>query len=152
MFESLHPGKSGWNLSLINLAVTQVELMAGQHRAARGRDISEMLRLQTSITTLNSFQSHPEQALSSALPEHRGPLPVSELSQALRNEDKNPKPVGYVNGSEDQLSSTQGSSQVEDNWDSEEDATLSSNICSLCGARMPNFALDAHSRFHLNPE
>ncbi|KAK0948000.1 hypothetical protein LTR29_000524 [Friedmanniomyces endolithicus] len=54
MFRKLHPEKSGWNLSLVNLAVTNMAETAGESKTARGRDIGNMFRRQDDV--LKDFQ------------------------------------------------------------------------------------------------
>ncbi|KAK0257105.1 hypothetical protein B0A54_09812 [Friedmanniomyces endolithicus] len=54
MYRKLHPEKSGWNLSLVNLAVTNMAETAGESKTARGRDIGNMFRRQDDV--LKDFQ------------------------------------------------------------------------------------------------
>ncbi|KAK5736950.1 hypothetical protein LTR17_007097 [Elasticomyces elasticus] len=49
MFRKLHPEKSGWNLSLVNLAVTNMAETAGESKTANGRDISNMFKRQDDV-------------------------------------------------------------------------------------------------------
>lgn len=49
MFRKLHPEKSGWNLSLVNLAVTNMAETAGNSKTANGRDIGGMFRRQDEV-------------------------------------------------------------------------------------------------------
>ncbi|KAK1063242.1 hypothetical protein LTR12_009581 [Friedmanniomyces endolithicus] len=49
MFRKLHPEKSGWNLSLVNLAVTNMAETAGESKTARGRDIGNMFKRQDDV-------------------------------------------------------------------------------------------------------
>lgn len=46
LFRRLHPEKLGWNLSLINIAVTNMAETAGDNKFASGRDIGSMFRKQ----------------------------------------------------------------------------------------------------------
>lgn len=46
MFRRLHPEKSGWDLSLLNVAVTNMSEAGGNGRTAAGRDIGGMFRKQ----------------------------------------------------------------------------------------------------------
>ncbi|KAK0828835.1 hypothetical protein LTR03_016404 [Friedmanniomyces endolithicus] len=50
----LHPEKSGWNLSLVNLAVTNMAETAGESKTARGRDIGNMFKRQDDV--LKNYQ------------------------------------------------------------------------------------------------
>ncbi|SMQ46188.1 unnamed protein product [Zymoseptoria tritici ST99CH_3D7] len=49
MFRKLHPEKAGWNLSLVNLAVTNMSETAGESKTAKGRDIGNMFRRQEDV-------------------------------------------------------------------------------------------------------
>ncbi|KAK6438973.1 hypothetical protein LTR95_004818 [Oleoguttula sp. CCFEE 5521] len=49
MFRKLHPEKAGWNLSLVNLAVTNMAETGGESKTANGRDISGMFRRQEDV-------------------------------------------------------------------------------------------------------
>ena len=49
MFRKLHPEKSGWNLSLINVAVTNMAETAGESKDSRGRDIGRMFKTQDEV-------------------------------------------------------------------------------------------------------
>ena len=49
MFRKLHPQKSGWNLSLVNIAVTNMVETAGDQKQNSGRDIGKMFRQQETI-------------------------------------------------------------------------------------------------------
>ena len=46
LFRRLHPEKSGWNLSLMNIAVTNMVEGAGEEKHRSGRDIGTMFQRQ----------------------------------------------------------------------------------------------------------
>lgn len=73
MFRKLHPEKTGWNLSLINVGVTNMAEAAGNSRTANGRDISNMFRRQEDV--LKDFRvtdtSPPAAPLAEAAPPTR---------------------------------------------------------------------------------
>lgn len=46
LFRKLHPEKQGWNLSLVNIAVTNMVETAGDNKSASGRNIGSMFRKQ----------------------------------------------------------------------------------------------------------
>ncbi|KAF7117760.1 hypothetical protein CNMCM5793_006940 [Aspergillus hiratsukae] len=46
MFRKLHPEKSGWNLRVLNIAVTNMIESAGDQKNSSGRDIGKMFRKQ----------------------------------------------------------------------------------------------------------
>jgi len=49
LFRKLHPEKSGWNLSLLNVAVTNMVETAGDGKSASGRDIGSMFKNQEDV-------------------------------------------------------------------------------------------------------
>lgn len=49
MFRKLHPEKSGWNLSLLNIAVTNMVESAGEQKRSSGRDIKRMFQQQETV-------------------------------------------------------------------------------------------------------
>lgn len=49
MFRKLHPGASGWNLSLLNIAVTNMVESAGEQKRSSGRDIKGMFQRQETV-------------------------------------------------------------------------------------------------------
>lgn len=49
MFRKLHPEKSGWNLGLLNVAVTNMVETAGDQKQNSGRDIGKMFRQQETV-------------------------------------------------------------------------------------------------------
>ena len=151
LFQKLHPERSGWDLSLVNLAVTNMQAMASNGRTAEGRDIANMLRAQavkSNCGTLNP-RTHSGTALGEI-----GQLDMSAYTASEKADIEEGKRYSseQIHGSEDHLVLTQDSSQVEYSCDSEDDIFQSEADCSLCGASMPTFALEAHSRFHLNPD
>lgn len=49
LFRKLHPEKSGWNLSLVNLCVTNMSLAASDGKDGAGRDIGRMFKKQDDV-------------------------------------------------------------------------------------------------------
>ncbi|KAL1617729.1 hypothetical protein SLS56_010865 [Neofusicoccum ribis] len=49
LFRRLHPEKSGWNLSLVNVAVTNMADSAGDAKTSSGRDIGAMFKKQNEV-------------------------------------------------------------------------------------------------------
>ncbi|KGO66870.1 hypothetical protein PEX1_077100 [Penicillium expansum] len=49
MFRKLHPEKAGWNLGLLNVAVTNMVETAGDQKQHSGRDIGKMFRQQETV-------------------------------------------------------------------------------------------------------
>ncbi|CAG8904795.1 unnamed protein product [Penicillium egyptiacum] len=64
MFRKLHPEKTGWNLSLLNVAVTNMVETAGDQKQNSGRDIGKMFRQQETVLkdwTVQEPESSAEQ-------------------------------------------------------------------------------------------
>lgn len=49
MFRKLHPEKSGWSLSLLNVAVANMVESAGEQKRSNGRDIKQMFQRQETV-------------------------------------------------------------------------------------------------------
>lgn len=49
MFRRIHPDKGGWDLSLMNVAVTNLVASAGTQKQSRGRDIGQMFQQQEGV-------------------------------------------------------------------------------------------------------
>ncbi|QDS73675.1 hypothetical protein FKW77_002812 [Venturia effusa] len=130
LFRRLHPEKSGWDLSLINIAVTNMVETAGM---ATGRDISKMFKNQDNNLKewkIDDVDVPPDQEMDD--------MSRSELTEHLGSEDRIP------------LSQSSQASYFEGGWDEEdEDAGASLDpSCPFCQATMPSFAMAAHLRFH----
>ncbi|KAJ5202697.1 hypothetical protein N7449_004776 [Penicillium cf. viridicatum] len=72
MFRKLHPEKSGWNLSLLNVAVTNMVETAGDQKQNSGRDIGKMFRQQETVLkdwTVQEPESSDVPRLSEGSPE-----------------------------------------------------------------------------------
>ena len=141
LFRQLHPEKTGWDLSLINVAATNMVETAGPTKAAIGRDIGKMFRTQEQ--TLQSWKVEDVDIPPSD--------PRNEAAGATTMEvDLSPSLVAFGNGSEDALPlSQQSQNAVSQDWlDSDDDDVGGTVTCPLCTAGMPDFALAAHLRFH----
>ncbi|KAJ5297514.1 hypothetical protein N7508_007763 [Penicillium antarcticum] len=128
MFRKLHPEKAGWNLSLMNVAVTNMVETAGDQKQSSGRDISKMFRQQETVLKDWTVQ------------EPESPSVSVQASRA---------PIGGSPGTEPQ------SAEAEDGWDDgDEDEPLASSgvLCPICGACIPHFAQVAHETYHSAPE
>ncbi|RAK97639.1 putative DNA polymerase iota [Aspergillus ibericus CBS 121593] len=125
MFRKLHPERSGWNLRLMNVAVTNMVEAAGDQKQSSGRDIGKMFQSQGSRRR-DAF-TEPETASES------GPLNLQH-GEALR-------PVYFP----------AAPPVVNDAWEESdgEDTTMACVACAVCGALIPHFARDAHEVFHL---
>jgi DNA polymerase iota len=138
MFRQLHPQRSGWDLSLVNVAVTDIQEMAGEGKMAAGRDISKMFKNQDAV--LGAFKVNKDESPQRITPEQEL-MAVEEPERCVSLMD--------MPGSEDMLPLSQQSriSGTDDDWEAD-DYTDSSWECAICEARMPTFAAVAHERFH----
>lgn len=149
MFRKLHPERTGWNLSLINVAVTNMAETAGEGKSAVGRDISKMFRFQEA--NLKEWKVEDRDVPPDGLEE------AEEAEEAEEERDRRPFAAGETvsgRGSEDvvPLSQETRSSQLANEWQSDDDgddgAGYASSLCAECGAYMPAFAMIAHERYH----
>ena len=127
MFRRLHPEKQGWNLSLINIAVTNMAEAAGDTRTANGRDISNMFRRQEDV--LKDFRIFDRE--EDSIEKESG-----NLTDYARSEEQ--VSAQWTADDDDEAEDDQG---AETDFDGGE-------RCGVCGAQMPSFALAAHARFH----
>jgi DNA polymerase iota len=142
MFRKLHPYPSGWNLSLVNVGVTNMIETASEDGKGGGRDIGRMFKRQEEVLKEWKVEDRdvPPEPISKAAIESRDiistdPSAGNEVSDSI------------MTGSEDMVP-TQNSTNGSAEWDDEEDEDDSRNICHACGATMPAFAMAAHERFH----
>ncbi|KAF2724073.1 DNA/RNA polymerase [Polychaeton citri CBS 116435] len=137
MFHRLHPEKSGWNLSLVNVAVTNMAETAGNSKTAKGRDIGNMFRKQEDM--LKDFrvtEKSPEVKAGET-----GMLSASYCSNPDDShgdsDDNRPKGFAAMHSTEDQPG-----------WGEDETEEMGGEPCCKCGMRLPPFAMLAHERFH----
>jgi DNA polymerase iota len=122
MFRRLHPEKAGWNLSLVNLAVTNMAEAGGESKTANGRDISSMFRRQESVH--KEFTAYADEQVTSEM---------EPILQTSVEETESPLADTTLEGEDN--------SWMEDEEDENE-------RCGFCGISVPLFAMAAHMRFH----
>lgn len=150
MFRRLHPEKAGWNLSLVNLAVTNMAEAAGKSKTANGRDISNMFKKQEDV--LKDFR------VTDVSPPPPGKIDTGhrELPSAQLNDNK-PEPgmgvleVGPAESGIEEAENVMFDATEEDDagWDDGDGIDEMDECCGECGLRMPAFAMVAHQRYHL---
>jgi len=134
MFRKLHPEKAGWNLSLVNVAVTNMVMSAGEGKTAGGRDIGGMLRRQEDV--LKDFRvAEPAALVERGCDDQREEHTVEIGAQSLSGRTK-----GCVDGDDE----GDGEAWCVEDGGLDEDCER----CEVCGLRMPGFAMVAHRRFH----
>ncbi|KAF7186820.1 DNA polymerase iota [Pseudocercospora fuligena] len=131
MFRKLHPEKAGWNLSLVNLAVTNMAETAGDSKTANGRDIGSMFRKQEDM--LKDFRVTDVDT---------PPSPVDVKKEHVQTDVSSVAKHG-IEEAENIMFDEDAA------WDDGEDENDLDECCSTCHLRMPAFAMGAHRRFHL---
>lgn len=129
MFRRLHPEKAGWNLSLVNLAVTNMAETAGNSKTANGRDIGNMFKRQEDV--LKDFR-------------------VIEHDDTIAEDDVWDAGTGEAQEAvEDEAAEDEDEEdEAQDEWD-DEGEDEDGETCEVCGTRLPSFAMVAHRRFHV---
>lgn len=125
MFRKLHPEKSGWNLSLMNIAVTNMVESAGDQKQSSGRDIGKMFQRQETILkewTVQDYSGDSKPPEPPTVPQRRddGDVPLS----------------------------SDGDGEWEAGDEDGGDEPLMSVECSRCGAAIAHFAQVAHELYH----
>ncbi|KAL8694391.1 MAG: hypothetical protein Q9218_000957 [Villophora microphyllina] len=139
LFSKLHPEKSGWNLSLVNLCAANMSLTAASAKDGAGRDISKMFKTQDQV--LKEWKVEDDILIT---PEGAGPSPTDiqihqTVDAQLQSHKKN-------------LSTSQSLGnewQEDDNgWQSDDDDLIYKYSCTICEFSVPYFAIAAHERYH----
>lgn len=129
MFRKLHSEKAGWDLTLVNLAVTNMAEAAGESKTANGRDIGSMFKRQEDV--LKDFR-------------------VTDLADEITCDVETSDADRPENGAHPEKI-VDGSAEVEgdeDGWDDGDGSDVATEFCSSCGSHIPSFAMVAHQRFH----
>ena len=136
LFRQLHPHKSGWDLSLINVAATNM-VDAASDKGGIGRDISKMFRRQDTALRQRQVLEKPEVADTQT--ERAAP----RLLKGDTGSEDTPTPSQEVDADVDCWESDDGGEDVLDtDW----------YRCDDCGASMPLFAMGAHERWHAHSD
>tara|TARA_R110002003_G_scaffold41_2_gene2802 strand:+ start:6878 stop:7960 length:1083 start_codon:yes stop_codon:yes gene_type:complete len=139
LFRRLHPERSGWNLSLMNVAAANIAGAASE-KGGIGRDIAKMFRRQDDVLKQWKFTEEGEVDVGSkGIDRSQSSLPGATPRLADRQ------------GSEDIPTPSQEANEHSvDYWGSEEEDMVDVDTygCEECGAIMPLFALGAHERWH----
>ena len=156
MFRRLHDIK-GWNLSLMNVCVTNMVETARDEQAARGRDIGRMFKHQEENAKLWKVEDKDVPPDAPTTNEENGTgadegISVTAMGEIFGDEKAEPS-AGY-----DAKSANNETSEVvmlqrviDEDYDDEEEwaeEEQESEQCASCGARLPAFAMAAHQRFH----
>ena len=129
MLRRLHPVQSGLDLSLLNVAVTNMVESAGDQRHSSGRDIGQM------------FQQQKMAPLDWTVQE----LDPRELGNTATADDRETILDREIEGA----SEIGSQCQCDGEWEEEEeDGSMMSVECAQCGVAVPVFAHLAHDRYH----
>lgn len=151
LFRRLHPEKSGWNLSLINVAAASMSDAASE-KGGVGRDIAKMFRQQDEV--LKQWRVREPDAEEDTTSEYKT---IPDLMEpgiergALPSVQSNGAQINHLitsrSGSEDVPTPSQG---AEGQWESDDEEMMDADAyqCKDCGATMPMFAYGAHQRYH----
>jgi DNA polymerase iota len=126
-FRKLHPEKSGWNLSLVNIAVTNMAETAAETKDSEGRDIGRMLKRQDEV--LKDWKIVNDEASAED----------DSLINDVGSENHAP-PLGN------------DGTLCQDAWESDDSTDDLTHPCGICGSVIPLFAVTAHDRYHSMPE
>ena len=145
LFRKLHPEKSGWNLSLMNVAVTNIVPAAAGGKEGSGRDIGKMFKMQDDVLKSFKVEDGGIWPLGQTMgtfdrQHHHPPLNAQHIY--------NPNQIEVPHGSEEDVIPTQASSNRDDTWNSDCGEPSLGGRCKTCGIIMPHFAAAAHERFH----
>ncbi len=141
LFHKLHPDASDWDLSLINVCATNMSQLASDDRDGAGRDISSMFRRQVEVLK----EWNVKDDICDDLKVSRNEDLVLDTATAMT--DANFSEEVSHNKHKDEEKVAQQIHSDEDASDSEE-AVGMGEVCGICGAYMPVFAIVAHERFH----
>lgn len=151
LFRKLHPEKSGWNLSLVNIAATNM-VDAASSKGGAGRDIAKMFMRQDDFLKQFRIQEEIEDAGMEENEMDESKMEGDRMDDVHEQEIKAlEKRAG---GSEDIPTRSQEEYIMENGeWESEDAVEEEMNgddsfECDQCGAVMPLFAVAAHSRWH----
>jgi len=137
LFRQLHPEKSGWDLSLVNICATNMAPTAAATRGGAGRDIGRMFKRQDIALRewrVEDVDLPPSPKSADAIHGDPSPTQRTDLQVEARS------------GSEDMHVATQ-ESFIEEEWNDEKDTQEHGYSCPTCGSVMPSFAMVAHQRF-----
>ena len=146
LFRKLHPEKSSWNLSLVNLCATNMSMAASDGKARAGKDVGTMLQRQRVV-----FEDWKIADVAVTPSDHElsdRQVEQHDIAEIVREVSSPSLPDRAGLGSEDALPSAERSSSGNEMWDSELEENDLGEMCHECGATMPSFAMVAHERFH----
>lgn len=147
VFRKLHPENSDWDLSLINLCAANFLHHPSNNRDGVGRDISHIFKKHNPILKeWNVEDDDFTHNLSIRRCADKNSNPLSPMTCANISEE-------VIPGEREGQQSSNPGNRVDENVFSQKGKISGiDNICEICGAHMPFFAILAHERFHSMPD
>ena len=148
-FRKLHPEPSGWNLSLVNIAAVNMMPIGSDHKDAGGRDISRMFRRQDEVLKPWKVEDFDE-----TITEKSHGMQTKDSKESIAQSDGKPltkQKFEKENNAKESTIEVRVDSDSEEAWDSGGETDQGSK-CRICGLVLPEFAMSAHERFHMNPD
>lgn len=141
LFKKLHPERSGWNLSLVNVAVTGMDDGGNGKRAG---NIGKMFRRMEQ----NEEKSEYADEQDTEMEEEANGYTVEEDAGSNH-------PDSTVSNIDNALPKSTDEVATHTEWDNNESSDEEMQgqsgleyVCTLCFSRVPSFAKAAHERFH----
>jgi DNA polymerase iota len=144
MFHRLHQGGQGWNLSLMNIGVTNMVETATDDGTGGGRDIGRMFKRQEEV--LKEWKVEDKDVPPDSIGDGKIEMAMSKESRPELKAEPSAGNDAMESNSEDALYSTQNTMDEDVEWEDEE--SEDSNRCHTCGAGIPPFAMAAHRLYH----
>ncbi|KAI1381509.1 DNA/RNA polymerase [Hypoxylon crocopeplum] len=147
LFRRLNPERSGWNLALINICVTNMVMVAGPNESGNGgsggRDIARMFRTQEDkLREWTVYDNTPAQDAPTTSTQVASPVEdgvwIEEEDEGGGEGTEVRTPPAVVDAAAVSLDSDS------DAWEDGDETQR----CILCGHAIPVFAMAAHERFH----
>jgi DNA polymerase iota len=134
LFRRLHSERQGWNLSLINVCVSNMVMAGGDESGGVGRDISVMFKTQDAkLREWTVYDPSPD---------------VFPASKDENNStDHHHSQQDNVEGEMVVVQDEGEDADADRLWESDEPAE-GLQTCATCGHSFPVFALSAHERYH----
>lgn len=149
LFRKLHPEKSGWDLSLVNVCATNMSFTGSDGKDGAGRDIGRMFRNQEGLLKEWKVDDvYNEPSYREGGEQDHGGIPQRRNRDIPQNRSSVDSPAA----TDTSRSPAQERFNGDNDWDSEEDGYDKGELCGFCGAAVPTFAMNAHERFHAMPD
>jgi DNA polymerase iota len=145
MFKHLHPEKKGWDLSLVNVAVLNMEETTTSK--GKGPDIKSLWAKGKEKREWDVEDRDVPPSPPSPPPrfDGGGEMEIDEVKQEIDPSNR----YEEYQGSEDHLPLTQNSDEGwYDSNEDPDDESSGTQPCRICGLMLPVFAMDAHERWH----